>query len=33
VNHEDYGKDLYKVSYEIRFFADGYPEKVYAAAT
>ena len=33
VNHEDYGKDLYKVSYEIRFFADGYTEKVYPAAT
>jgi hypothetical protein len=32
VNHEDYGKDLYKVSYEIRFFADGYPAKVYAAS-
>jgi hypothetical protein len=33
VNHEDYGKDLYKVSYEIRFFADGYTAKVYPAAT
>lgn len=32
VNHEDYGKDLYKVSYEIRFFADGYPAKVYESA-
>lgn len=32
VNHEDYGKDLYKIHYEIRFFADGYPEKVYPTA-
>lgn len=32
VNHEDYGKDLYKVSYEIRFFADGYPPETYEPA-
>jgi hypothetical protein len=32
VNHEDYGKDLYKVSYEIRYFADGYPATVYPAS-
>jgi hypothetical protein len=32
VNHEDYGKDLYKVTYEIRFFADGYTSTVYAAS-
>lgn len=29
VNFEDYGKDLYKVTYEIRFFADGYAPEVY----
>lgn len=32
VNHEDYGKDLYKVSYEIRYFADGYPSETYQPA-
>lgn len=32
VNFEDYGKDLYKVTYEIRFFADGYAPEVYAPA-
>lgn len=32
VNFEDYGKDLYKVTYEIRFFADGYAPQVYSPA-